>query len=608
ITFSFWKPLLHMMPFTVYFAATAIIAARSGAWFGLGSALGAVAAVAAWSDNPPEVMLLRSITMLMTSALIIWLGAMLRRGASESSAFRQSIDEAVADFVWSADPGGKPISINARALAYFGKTREELSREGGWDFIHAGDQPMVAQMFRDAASSGEPCRFEARLRRHDGTFHWFAFRAVPIKNRDGQIVKWIGTSTDIDDRKRIELEREQLLAGERRARSEAEHTSRMKDEFLATLSHELRTPLHAITGWLHLLGGGGVEQEELREGLEVIARNTRLQTQLIEDLLDMNRIITGKLRLDVQSVKLPQVIDAALASIRPSAEAKGIRLNSMLDPRTAAVRGDPARLQQIIWNLLSNAVKFTPKGGRVDVLLERIESHVEITVSDSGAGIAPDFLPHIFERFRQADATTTRRHGGLGLGLAIARQLAELHGGTIVAASSGEGRGATFRVVLPLPAAQQQEGHERIHPAAGGEGEAGMAAQLDGVKVLVVDDEIDSREIVCRILKNCGAEVVTVASAGEALDALRTSDGFAVLVSDIGMPEMDGFEFLRQLRSSDVPAARTIPAIALTAFARSEDRRRAMQCGFDMFVSKPVDAPELAAVVERCAARTERDG
>ncbi len=596
------------MPFTVYFAAMAIIAARSGAWYGLASALSAVVAVAAWSDTPPNVMLLRSATMLATSGLIVWLGATLRRGASESSAFRQSIDEAVSDFVWSADAAGRPISINARALAYFGISREELAQQRVLDLIHADDRTMVAQTFSSAASSAEPCGFEARLCRHDDTFHWFAFRAVPIRNREGQIVKWIGTSTDIDDRKRIELEREQLLASERRARSEAEHTSRMKDEFLATLSHELRTPLHAITGWLHLLGDGAVGQEELREGLDVIARNTRLQTQLIEDLLDMNRIITGKLRLDVQSVKLPQVIDAVLASIRPSAEAKGVRLNSILDPRTAAVRGDPARLQQIIWNLLSNAVKFTPKGGRVEVLLDRVESHVEITVSDSGAGIAPDFLPHIFERFRQADATTTRRHGGLGLGLAIARQLAELHGGTILAASSGEGRGATFRVVLPLPAAQQAELQERVHPAAGvAWGEPGRSTQLARVKVLVVDDELDSREIVCRILKNCGAEVTTVSSAGEALDALRASDGFAVLVSDIGMPEMDGFEFLRQLRSSDVPAARTIPAIALTAFARSEDRCRAMQCGFDMFVSKPVDGPELAAVVERCAARTERE-
>jgi PAS domain S-box-containing protein len=606
VTLTLWKPFLHLLPYTFFFAAMAIIAARSGAWYGLGSVIGAVIVVAPLMNATPSAAIIRSAGLFANSALIIWLGARLRRGASEENAFRASIDEAVSDFVWSCDPAGHPLSLNARALDFLGVKREELLHRGWTAFVHPDDRPRVETFF---AGHGQPAEIETRLRRHDGTFHWFTSRMVPIVNAQGQTEKWIGTSTDIDARKRIEFEREDLLRSERKARGDAEHASRMKDEFLATLSHELRTPLNAITGWLHLLRGGAVARDELAEGLEIIARNTRLQTQLIEDLLDMNRIITGKVRLDVQAVQLPHVIDSALASIRPSAEAKGIRVQSILDPRAGSIRGDPARLQQIIWNLLSNSVKFTPKGGRIEVSLERVSSHLEITVSDSGCGIAPEFLPHIFERFRQADATTTRRHGGLGLGLAIARQLTELHGGTIAAASSGVSHGATFRISLPVPAAKVVDFPEsgRIHPGARlGSGLPGEPAHLDGVRVLVVDDENDSREVVRRILKNCGAEVTTVASAGEALDALR-ADGFSVLVSDIGMPEMDGFEFVRQFRASALPSARTLPAIALTAFARTEDRCRAMQCGFDMFVSKPVDAPELTAVVERCAARGERE-
>jgi PAS domain S-box-containing protein len=607
ITFLLWKPLLHLLPFTIYFAAMAIIAARCGAWYGLGAISGAILAIFTVLPLRQGEMLIRSVGLLANSSLVIWLGSSLRRGTSESSAFRDSIDEAVSDFVWSCDPVGNLTALNARALEFFGLTQDELTVRGWPSILHPEDRIAISQLFNAGQRGGKPYEFEVRLRRHDDTFHWFTCRIAPIENLQGETVKWVGTSTNIDARKRIELEREQLLASERKARSDAEHASRMKDEFLATLSHELRTPLNAITGWLHLLGEGEVERGELREGLEIIARNTRLQTQLIEDLLDMNRIITGKLRLDVQPVDLPLVIEAALASIRPSMDSKGIRLRSILDPRAGKVRGDPARLQQIIWNLLSNAVKFTPKGGRVDVTLARVDSHIEIAVSDSGVGIAPEFLPQIFERFRQADATTTRRHGGLGLGLAIARQLTDLHGGTLVATSEGKGRGAIFRLLLPLPAAHPSglEASDQSHPVSGRPRTGGgRTAQLDGVKVLVVDDELDSREVVRRILKNCGAEVTAVASAGEAFTALRR-DGYEVLVSDIGMPEMDGFEFVRQLRASDLTDAKTIRAIALTAFARSDDRRRAMQSGFDMFVSKPVDAPELAAVVERCAARSE---
>jgi len=403
--------------------------------------------------------------------------------------------------------------------------------------------------------------------------------------------------------KRAAAEREQLLEAERVARAEAERVSLLKDEFLATLSHELRTPLNAILGWSQILQRQDHREPELIEGLVVIERNTRVQTQLIEDLLDMSRIISGKIRLDVQQLDLQETVQSAVASVRHSAEAKGIRLQVLLDPLASPVRGDPARLQQCFWNLLSNAIKFTPKGGRVQVALERVDSHVEVSVTDNGQGIKPEFLPHVFERFRQADASTTRRHGGLGLGLSIVKNLVELHGGHVRAMSEGEGRGSTFCIELPMMVMYAREHGRREHPRS----YAPMAPTIDhpelsGIKVLAVDDEADARRLIQRVLEGCGATVVVAGSAEEGVRLLQ-AERPDVIVSDIGMPGEDGHQFIRRVRALDPADGGNTPAAALTAFARAEDRTRALRAGYQTHVAKPVEPTELTAVVASLALR-----
>ena len=397
-------------------------------------------------------------------------------------------------------------------------------------------------------------------------------------------------------------EREELLNAERAARADAERMNLMKDEFLATLSHELRTPLNAILGWSQVLTMDEPPNHDFRDGLEAIERNARAQTQLIDDLLDMSRIISGKIRLDVQWTELAPVVEAAIESVRPSAEGKGIILRKILDPVAGPVAGDPTRLQQVIWNLLTNAIKFTPKGGKVDVILERVNSHMEITVHDTGIGIHPEFLPAVFERFRQADASTTRAYGGLGLGLSIVKNLVELHGGTVRAKSAGEGQGSTFVVSLPL--APLRSGEIREHPTTSKYGAIDCeSVHLSGVMVLIVDDEPDARTLIRRVLEQCQAEVIAAASAAEGL-ALLKQHRPDVLISDIGMPETDGYRFLRQVRQlSPIEGGRT-PAIALTAFARSEDRTRAMMAGYQVHIAKPIEAQELLATVGSLAGRT----
>jgi signal transduction histidine kinase/ActR/RegA family two-component response regulator len=397
-------------------------------------------------------------------------------------------------------------------------------------------------------------------------------------------------------------ERKQLLDSERAARAEAERTSAMKDVFLANLSHELRTPLSAIIGWAQVLRHSAPGDDELRRGLEAIEHNARIQAQLIEDLLDVNRITSGKVRLDIQPVDAVGFIEAAIETVRPAAEAKEIRIEKLLDPTAGPISGDPNRLQQVVWNLLSNAIKFTPRGGRVQVLLERVSSHIEISVADTGIGIRADFLAHVFERFRQQDPSSTRKHGGLGLGLAIAKELVELHGGTVAARSPGEGQGATFTVHLPLTVAQRGDG-ERFHPRTPNVVPLELpASDLAGIKVLVVDDQPDARDLIRRVLADCGAEVLAAGNAEEAL-LLVEKERPHVLVSDIGMPDVDGFELLRRVRGLGHARGGRVPAIALTAFARSEDRTRALRAGFLVHVSKPVEMSELVATVAAVAGR-----
>ena len=384
----------------------------------------------------------------------------------------------------------------------------------------------------------------------------------------------------------------------------------MKDEFLATLSHELRTPLNAILGWSQIIGNGNNDPDDLAEGVAVIQRNARAQSQIIEDLLDMSRIISGKVRLDVQRLDLSAIAQASVASIRPTADAKGVRLMSVIDPlHDVVVTGDANRLQQVLWNLLTNAIKFTPKGGRVQMLLERVNSHLEISVIDTGEGIPADFLPFVFDRFRQADASTTRRHGGLGLGLSIVKQLVELHGGSIRVKSAGSGHGTTFIVSLPLTVVHPESDPkpERRHPTAvpNLKGMRDSCAEVSGVRVLVVDDEPDARALVKRLLEDCRAVVTTTDSTDEVVRLVATKQ-FDVLVSDIGMPIEDGYALIKRVRALGKDRGGDIPAIALTAYARAEDRVKAVTAGIIMHVAKPVEPVELVAMVAGAAGRTGR--
>ena len=404
------------------------------------------------------------------------------------------------------------------------------------------------------------------------------------------------------------LERARLYETEQKLRAQAETANRMKDEFLATVSHELRTPLNAILGWSQMLKNDGLDDAVREKALATIERNSKAQIQLVDDLLDVSRIITGKLRLDIRAVDLASVALAAVDAVRPAAEAKEIRLQTLLDPQAGPISGDPERLQQVVWNLLSNAVKFTPRGGRVQIRLERIDSHVEIVVSDTGIGIDEEFLPHVFDRFRQMDGSKTRRHGGLGLGLAIVRQLVELHGGTVSSENNGEGQGAIFTVKLPLLPLRKESAGEmpRENHAARGDALPDYFAKLTGLRILIVDDEADSRDLLSIVFIESGAHVVTSSSAPEAFEIAQVQR-FDVIISDIGMPEEDGFALIGKIRGLPNNQNGNVPAIALTAYARTEDRIQALSSGFQMHISKPVEPSELLAAVANLAGRMKSD-
>ena len=437
-----------------------------------------------------------------------------------------------------------------------------------------------------------------------------AVRISPLSHEE----RVIGTLTIIEDvtervAREAELQaqieaRSTLLASEKLARSEAERANRLKDEFLATISHELRNPLNAIMGWAHMLRLGKLTDVNAERAVETIYRNAKSQAQLVADLLDVSRIISGKLRLDVRAIDLLYIINAAIDSVRPAVDAKGIRLHTMLDPAAGPISGDADRLQQVVWNLLTNAVKFTPKGGRIQVKVQRIDSHVEIVVIDSGVGISKEFLPYVFDRFRQADASTTRIHGGLGLGLSIVRQLVDLHGGSVSVHSEGEGKGAAFTITLPfVGVVSNQQEAEAVHPTQGDEIILfeGLPS-LHGLKVLVVDDEPDTRELIREVLKECGSEVITSQSAAEALEALEQHKP-DILISDLGMPDEDGYSLISKIRALPEDRGGQIPAAALTAYARAEDRMRVLRSGFQFHLPKPVDSAELVTVVASLAGR-----
>jgi PAS domain S-box-containing protein len=512
-----------------------------------------------------------------------------------SEARLSTLVSVITDVPWTADPGGAFTSPQPAWAVYTGQSWDEHRGFGWMDVLHPDDRREFQVTWKRAAEDRAPWRCDGRLW-HAGTrqYRYFEARAAPVVDGAGAVREWVGTCTDIHERMQLERDRERLLESERAARTEAERSTRLKEEFLSTVSHELRTPLNVILGWVQLIHRRA-DADTLREGLDAIERGARVQAQLIEELLDVSRIASGKLRLELKTLELDELVDTAVDTLRASAESKGIeviREGSLAGP----IRGDPARLQQVVWNLLSNAIKFTSEGGTVRVGLSRRSDSVEISVSDNGAGIPEKFLPHLFERFRQADSSSTRAHGGLGLGLSIVKHLVELHGGAVEARSDGEGRGAAFTVRLPVAVAATERA-ACDGAAAPGDG----AADLSDIKVLVVDDDPDSCEVVRRILADRDAQVSTALSADEALSML---EGFGpdVLVSDIGMPGKDGLTFIRQIREREMDhRAPRLPAVALTAFAREEDRVRALQAGYSMHVAKPVEARELVTVIASLA-------
>lgn len=520
--------------------------------------------------------------------------------------FRLLVDGLSEYAIFMLDPNGRVATWNSGAERIKGYKASEIigqhfslfyppdAKESGWP----------EHELRVAAEEGRFVDTGWRVRK-DGTTFWANVTISALRDDSGQLLGYAKMTRDLTEIKRAEAmelanqQREEMLDAERNARMAAQRTTRLKDEFLATLSHELRTPLSAILGWTQVLlkDAPSRSADAQRRAIEVIDRNARAQVKLIDDLLDLSRITTGKLRLDLHQVSFASIVEAALDTAMPAATAKDIRLKAILGATQDVVSADSARLQQVVWNLLTNAIKFTPKGGQIQVLLQRVNSHLELSVSDTGIGIAANYLPHVFERFSQWDSSTTRSVGGLGLGLAISKQLVELHGGIIKAASKGEGLGATFSVELPLSIVQlQDEGSPRVHPTAETQStELLSLPRLEGVHVFLVDDEPDARELLRTVLQDQGAKVTSFVTAEEALATLKTTRP-TVLVCDIGMPKMDGYQLIRALRALE-PRGDRLPALALTAFARAEDRKRSLVAGYQAHLAKPFDVAELILLI-----------
>ncbi len=485
------------------------------------------------------------------------------------------------------------LDANPAFCRIIGRGRDDIIGRHSSAFARAGHESRIVEI--------------SECLQRDGT--WCGH--LPVLHRDGHLIdlEWsisihsapnvlLAIVADVTEKRRIAAEREQLLESERSARTAAERANRLKDEFLATLSHELRTPLNAIVGWSQVLQLRTPTAEELAEGLETIGRNARVQAELINDLLDVSRIISGKLRLDIQQIDPGTIVHDALVSVTPAARAKGVSIEHNLDRKFDPIHGDPFRLQQVIWNLVNNAVKFTPQQGKVRADLIQTPSSIEVRISDNGQGIKPEFLPHLFERFRQEDATTTRAHGGLGLGLAIVKHLVELHGGTVEARSAGEGQGAEFLVQLPRLIIDQPREvplEARDRPAPIQVKPEPTNANLQGVRVLVVDDDRDARQMVCRVLREFHAEVTDTENVPQALQAVKDFQPH-VLVSDIGMPNLDGYDLIREVRRLG-HTPEELPAIAVTAFVRSQDRERILADGYQVHLGKPIAPTELVSTI-----------
>ena len=518
----------------------------------------------------------------------------------------QDVVRSLTDFaIFQVDLKGFATTWNETIERLLGWPREEFiglpteklfSAEDVANGIHRNE-------LRAAAEEGSSTN-DLWLFQKDGTPFYASFvisRAIDVS---GHVMGFNVALQDRTEWKRAEEEREALLESERKVRQDAEQASRLKDEFLATLSHELRSPLNAIVGWVHIARRHAGDNLELSRSLDTIERNVRAQTQIVNDLLDMSRIMTGQVRLDMQTVDLREAVWNAVEAVRPAAEAKRVRLERSLEGSIGWTKVDPARLQQVLWNLLVNAVKFTAPGGRVSVALGRVNSHAEILIQDSGVGIAPNFLPHVFERFRQADGSTTRRHGGLGLGLSIVKSLVELHGGTVKAESPGEGQGSTFRVALPIVTTHADDGN--LDSRAPMTQDLDALPRLSKISVLVVDDEADSLLFFGRLLEECGAHVLLAVDAEQAMDMLR-SESVDIMVSDIGMAGADGYQLIQQVRALQDERIATIPAVAVTAYARADDRRRLLLAGYQMHISKPVEPQEFVAGIASLVGLTGRN-
>ncbi len=525
------------------------------------------------------------------------------------------------DAIIGKDLNGIITSWNRGAERIFGYSAEEMIGTSIMRLIPLERQTEEEEILSRIKRGERYDHFDTIRVTKDGRQLHISLTVSPIKDANGYVVGASKIARDITERKLTEraleearetvdaanTERLRLLEMERAARMEAERANRMKDEFLATLSHELRTPLNAVLGWAATLRVDSLRTGQLAEGLEAIERNARVQAQIIADLLDMSSIISGKTRLEVQSLDLPTVLAEAIETVRSTASVKGVRLQSVIDPLNTPVSGDPHRLQQVFWNLLTNAIKFTPKGGRIQVLLEHVGSNVDISVIDTGEGISPEFLPYIFNRFEQADSSTTRRHSGLGLGLAIVKHLLELHGGRIRATSGGVGKGATFIVSLPLTVVHPLPVELECERPQSKQHDLPLLPKisLKGVNVLVIDDEPDACNLLKLLLESAAASVYLAQSADKGIEQLITKP-VDVLICDIGMPDVDGYALIRRVRTLDDPQKSEVAALALTAYARSEDRTEAIRAGFQNHLSKPVEPAELLAVVHSLTTRRSR--
>ena len=528
----------------------------------------------------------------------------LHRPAKDSKDFLALIVESTQDSIISINFERIITSWNKAAELLYGYSADEAIGKPLTMLTLPEDFNEVLTNIDEIKHSKKVKIFDTERKHSDGHHLFLEVVMSPINDEQGEVIGISTIARDMTERKRTA---EKLLDREQAARRQAEQANRLKDEFLTTVSHELRTPLNAILGWSQILQTHNLNASETNKALDTITRSARAQNRLIDDLLDVSRIITGKLRLDIRAVDLPGVISAAVDAARPAAEAKNLRLQTLIDPQAELILGDPDRLQQVVWNLLSNAVKFTPKEGRVQIRLEQINSHVEIVISDTGKGIEPEFLPNVFDRFRQSDGSMTRRHGGLGLGLAIVRQLVELHGGTVSVSSAGEGQGATFTVTLPLLPVSRERASD-APPSVNPPMQISVATtdcppELTDLSVMFVDDDADSRYLFSLVLDACGAKVMTANSASEAFEMIKR-EKFDIVISDIGMPDEDGFSLIGKIRDLPNEQGGTVPAIALTAYARAEDRVQMLRSGFQMHLAKPVEPAELVAAVANLAGRT----